>query len=544
MLMRTLAWGVLWLLFMNKLYGQAYNLVGDAVAYGEDCYRLTDDVPWQNGAVWYADKLSIASSFELEFTMNFGNHNSNGADGIVLVLQTQGNRALGNPGQGIGFKGFAPSLGIEFDTHRNTDEQDPTYDHLALVQDGIINHQSPQNLAGPVPASALSDNIEDGRDHLVRVRWDVTSQVLDVYFDCALRLSSRVDMASIFGGQQEVWWGFTGGTGQLSNTQRVCLRKDIVVRDTFEICPGEAVQLVARSSPSNQYSWSPAGLVNSSTIQNPLARPTQDQLFVVTYQDYCGRLVQDSVFVQVAQPFSLDLGEKRVFCGENSWELVPEVSAADPALKLHYRWSTGDTLPTILPQTAGWYQLTLRADACYITDSVEVVLYPADHESTLPSTFHCFYEDALQLSSALAEERQDYYWPHSEETAAAVYVSRGGEYELISTNRYGCRFRETFVVDEQCPAPPVAPEAFTPNGDGHNDLFRIISRRAIDLRWMVYDRWGNVIFVGNGQEAGWDGYYQGVLCPPGAYPWKANYRPLGKTQDAFSEKRGVVWLIR
>ena len=100
--------------------GQSYFANGNARSIGGTCYQLTSAANWQLGSVWYADKLDLAKDFDLEFELNFGNNNDNGADGIVFVMQTVGTKAIGASGAGIGFEGFSPSFGIEFDTWQNT----------------------------------------------------------------------------------------------------------------------------------------------------------------------------------------------------------------------------------------------------------------------------------------------------------------------------------------------------------------------------------------------------------------------------------------
>ncbi|WP_247235244.1 lectin-like domain-containing protein [Telluribacter sp. SYSU D00476] len=534
----------MWLCCAGGPLHAQYNLLGSTTAIGGDCYRLTEDKGWQSGAVWYSDTLDITASFDIEFTMNFGNNDTDGADGMVFVMQTRGNNALGTRGHGLGFEDFKPSLGIEFDTHENRRESnDPGYDHIAVLRDGNINHSSPHNLAGPVRASRTSRNIEDGKDHLVRVVWTASQRTLDVYFDCEKRLSAQVDMQSIFGRQSRVWWGFTGGTGQLSNNQVVCLSRDIVVKDQYRGCKGEPVQLLARSSSNGVYKWSPAALLDNPTSQSPVARPTKDQVFTVEYLDRCNRPVRETVFVKVAAPFTVELGTDRVLCNRGSTTLAPVVSAT--SLSLDYRWSTGSTQPSLTTDTSGLYVLTVSAGACEAKDSVEVVFQSEADVRALPIIQnYCYTDQPLSLSASSAREVSEYYWSHSAQTDPSVWVNDPGTYELITTTESGCKFRETFIVKDDCYLSVWVPSAFSPNADGQNDVLRIGSSRPLELWWTIYDRWGSVIYHSQDMAAGWDGYYKGRLCPPGAYAWRAQYRLLGHRHDPYHTERGIVWIIR
>jgi gliding motility-associated-like protein len=87
------------------------------------------------------------------------------------------------------------------------------------------------------------------------------------------------------------------------------------------------------------------------------------------------------------------------------------------------------------------------------------------------------------------------------------------------------------------------PNAFTPNGDGRDDVFRIppVTIQKIQS-FSVFNRWGQEIFRTTDNGAGWDGNYNGQPQPTGTYVWMIQY------QDGLSKKyetaRGTVELIR
>jgi gliding motility-associated-like protein len=87
------------------------------------------------------------------------------------------------------------------------------------------------------------------------------------------------------------------------------------------------------------------------------------------------------------------------------------------------------------------------------------------------------------------------------------------------------------------------PGAFTPNGDGKNDLFRIppSTTQTID-NFTVYNRWGQRIFTTANPAEGWDGTFRRQPAPPGAYIWAIIYTDLLTGRTAKAE--GTVLLIR
>ena len=61
------------------------------------------------------------------------------------------------------------------------------------------------------------------------------------------------------------------------------------------------------------------------------------------------------------------------------------------------------------------------------------------------------------------------------------------------------------------------PTAFTPNGDGLNDQFKVVSQDIINIDMQIYSRWGERLFESKDQNYGWDGTYKGVRVEDGAY---------------------------
>ncbi len=89
----------------------------------------------------------------------------------------------------------------------------------------------------------------------------------------------------------------------------------------------------------------------------------------------------------------------------------------------------------------------------------------------------------------------------------------------------------------------LMPGAFTPNGDGHNDVYRIPSSVSVQLiSFAVFNRWGQRLFQTSNPSQGWDGSAGGKQAPAGAYIWVLQY------VDGFTGERrtarGTVVLVR
>jgi gliding motility-associated-like protein len=197
-----------------------YILNGAATKNSCNCYTLTPAAFTQAGSVWNANKINLNNPFDFSFNVFLGCQDVNGADGIVFMLQPI-STSIGSTGEGMGFMGITPSIGISLDTWQNLNLNDPLYDHISIQANGNPSHGS--DLAGPVQASSTSENIEDCQWHVFRIRWDPVTHWVSAYFDGQLRVEKQVDMiATIFNNDPNVFWGFTAATGGANNLQQFC----------------------------------------------------------------------------------------------------------------------------------------------------------------------------------------------------------------------------------------------------------------------------------------------------------------------------------
>ncbi|HKC34765.1 MAG TPA: PKD domain-containing protein [Chitinophagaceae bacterium] len=197
-----------------------YILNGAATQNSCNCYTLTPASFTQAGSVWNANKINLNNPFDFSFNVFLGCQDANGADGIVFMLQPI-STSIGSTGEGMGFSGITPSIGITLDTWQNINLNDPAYDHISIQANGNAAHGT--DLAGPIQASTTTDNIEDCQWHIFRITWDPVTQWLRAYFDDHLRVETQVNMAAtIFNNDPNVYWGFTAATGGANNLQQFC----------------------------------------------------------------------------------------------------------------------------------------------------------------------------------------------------------------------------------------------------------------------------------------------------------------------------------
>jgi gliding motility-associated-like protein len=119
-------------------------------------------------------------------------------------------------------------------------------------------------------------------------------------------------------------------------------------------------------------------------------------------------------------------------------------------------------------------------------------------------------------------------------------------YKLDVASALGCSDSGTVLVNVYLPL--SIPNAFTPNGDGHNDNFYLLGgpTGSVIEDFVIFNRWGQRLFqehsVPSGDPAyGWNGRINGALAPPETYVYMITLRLADGTRQSY---KGTVILVR
>ena len=290
-----------------------YQLNGDAVNLSGDCFRLTRERDNELGSVFYQNQINLLQSFTLEATMNFGDRNGSGADGMSFIF-AKDPTTLGIGGGGIGYGGVTPSLIVELDDYQNGSSGDPTADHIAVMKNGSSDHRSNANLAGPEQLP----NIEDGNDHCFRIEWDAQNFILTASLDNREVIYFGNIIIEIFSGNPQVYFGFTASTGGSSNRQTVCINTSSVTFSKMEditLCLGDSAKLEPAPNGAT-YTWQPDPSLSSSAVENPRVGPSDTTDYQVLIEYPCGAKFLDTVTVNVI-PSDIRLEPAGPFCASD-----------------------------------------------------------------------------------------------------------------------------------------------------------------------------------------------------------------------------------
>jgi len=118
-------------------------------------------------------------------------------------------------------------------------------------------------------------------------------------------------------------------------------------------------------------------------------------------------------------------------------------------------------------------------------------------------------------------------------------------YTVTATLGNGCSRQAAVSVRVLPPVcgPPFVflPSAFSPNGDGENDILKLESNITVEVYWAVYNRWGEKVFEADSLDDYWDGYYKDVEQPAETYGYYLRAR-CADGQEMF--RKGNITLLR
>jgi gliding motility-associated-like protein len=221
------------------------------------------------------------------------------------------------------------------------------------------------------------------------------------------------------------------------------------------------------------------------------------------------------------------------------WMINGQPTGADTSIYSSGDINDGDVISAVMTGS-------LPCSSPTSSNAVPMTVYEIPHINLTPDTViaggRYIILDPVITGSIVFHQWSPATWLNDpgllEPTASPVGTTT---YELEVHNSFGCTAsaKERVVVFYDL----FMPNAFTPNGDGRNDLFRIPPSITVSIaKFSVYNRWGELVFTTTNSSAGWDGRLGGKPQPLGTYVWMIDfYNPILKRQIL---KKGTVELIR
>jgi gliding motility-associated-like protein len=267
------------------------------------------------------------------------------------------------------------------------------------------------------------------------------------------------------------------------------------------ICLGGSTTLNASGGVS--YSWTPGTGLSSTTIAAPVANPTATTTYTVIVTDADGCSGTDAVVITVTPLDFANAGPDQEVCTGTSTSL-----AASGGISYLWTPSTGLSNPAIANPTVSpsgpitYTVLVTDADGCYDTDQVSLSTLALPTVSLGEDFEACLGQ--VRLIAVQSQPGQSYVWSTGD-TGPIISVSNSGTYEVTASNACGSITDAITVLFVDCDCAIYIPNAFTPNGDGFNDVFQPVVCPVESYQLFIFNRWGEMIWTTEDRTEPWNG---------------------------------------
>ena len=223
----------------------------------------------------------------------------------------------------------------------------------------------------------------------------------------------------------------------------------------------------------------------------------------------------------------------------------------DQLLQVTFNWKKDQgaifsTDSVVYVNSVGQYKGAISIDQCKdtSTNNINFAAYPI---SNLNSSYKYCFDNSPQgipLDPG-SQNKVTYVWSTGQVTQViSPRPADDSTYSVAITNQYLCTTFDTTTVHVICPPRIYVPTAFTPDLAGSGDqLFTAYGKYEINYKMMVFNRWGEVIFISNDKQFKWNGIYLGEPVPSGVYPWIVTYEGKEEFKGPYKQT-GSVTLIR
>jgi len=329
------------------------------------------------------------------------------------------------------------------------------------------------------------------------------------------------------------------GLAEIADSVRIMIvdppAVSILTPDTT-LCQGASLAFKVDGPDGQHYDWTPAAGLSSTSQKEPVATPPATATYTVTASlpgSGCPP-ASDAVTVQVTEvPQAVDAGDTINSCIHNAIEFDPEVQPAGNDA-FQYRWAgpagyTSQVKHAVIPDPQlnnwGWYYLSVAAPGCAaVIDSVlvNVVVSPPLPLVVSPVRYCTGERKLLQADGVGLLWYRDAQGGWGMPEPPEVDASAEGTQEFYVSQSYGSceseRVKLTVVVERCCGDDLFIPNAFSPNGDGHNDVFELkLDADSRLMRMDIFNRWGQRVYQQAFSNRSWDGTFRGEPLQPGSY---------------------------
>lgn len=323
------------------------------------------------------------------------------------------------------------------------------------------------------------------------------------------------------------------------------------------ICQSAQTQIgIPPGSGNVTYQWQYDPSLNETNVSNPYASPDS----TTTYTLYVKRGSCTDTIRQTVVVFNdaIEVQASVATCPGDSVQL--SASNSKPGQTLTYQWSPSSLIlsgqgtpnPVVSPprDTTFTVWVTNQLGCTFSANILVDVISKLPSLEAVAKPYSISYGDTSQLA-LIADGVAKFNWELdstlSDPTSSTplAFPLETTIYKVIAEDSNGCKVRDTvivFVYRTPCKQGGVfLPNAFSPNGDGINDVLFVRSLRITELYLAIYDRWGQLMFETRDQAKGWDGTYGGKQLDSGVFGF---YMKARCDDGEWIEKKGNISLLK
>lgn len=287
------------------------------------------------------------------------------------------------------------------------------------------------------------------------------------------------------------------------------------------VCSGDAA--VIKGEPGfTTYGWS-TGSTDSGILVSAAGT------YWLTEINGCS-MGRDTFNVSLLPLPAAHIGNDTFFCHGHNLVLHAPTQA-----DVTYLWSTGSTDSSISISDSGSYYLSVNKNGCVVTDTINIRLISGPAPFFLGADTTICRDDPYVLSAGNYQAR----WSTGN-VGTAIAVEQAGTYFATIDNACGVVSDSIHIDFIDCNI--WLPNAFTPNGSGKNDIFRVrgVLNYFTNFSMSIFNRFGQCVYFSEDRYSGWNGTFNNIPQDLGTYFYEVKYELNGKRRLL----KGDVTLVR
>lgn len=311
------------------------------------------------------------------------------------------------------------------------------------------------------------------------------------------------------------------------------------LNETIELCAPVEIDLVASTNGTADYFiWSSnasfTDTLNTNLSDSVLTTtpPGTMMFYVLVGNDGC--YTKDSVLVEFVSSALVLSGNDSICAGETT---VITVTNLNPSITFTYDWNPDSIIVNtpavdqvaVQPLITQYVYVTASAsNGCVVTDSMLVAVSSIGDGLVIATASETLIPEGGTTTLIGQPAGLNYQWtpeegvtnPNMQSTSASV--DQTTIYTLYASDGI-CTKSDTVLVKTYgflCGDPYIyVPNAFSPNGDGENDIMYVRGELIEGMVFRIFDRWGEMVFESTDRNYGWDGTFRGKALDPDVYDY-------------------------